>query len=90
VALVVSELVTNAVVHAGTAFTLRIAADHAVVRVSIEDGDQAEPTLVTEPEDRVSGRGMFLIDALVQRWWTETSGEGKTVTAELSLPARNP
>jgi anti-sigma regulatory factor (Ser/Thr protein kinase) len=85
VALVVSELVTNAVVHARTALTIRVRSDASLIRVSIEDGHRSVPVLVMIPDDRVSGRGMFLVDALAQRWGTESDENGKTVWAELAL-----
>jgi anti-sigma regulatory factor (Ser/Thr protein kinase) len=85
-AVVVSELVTNAVLHAQTDVTVHVSSDGSVIRVAVEDGHRAPPAVVTAPSDRISGRGLFLVDTLADRWGTETAGaNGKIVWAELSV-----
>ena len=86
VALVASELVTNAVVHAETDVTVRVSSDGATIKVAVEDGQPTTPMMVTAPDDRVSGRGLFLVDAVVKRWGAEpVDGNGKAVWAELDV-----
>jgi anti-sigma regulatory factor (Ser/Thr protein kinase) len=85
VALVVSELASNAVLHARTAFTVRVAASGGTVRVAVGDRS-AVPPVGREPDtSAVTGRGLAIVDALSSRWGVETGadGIGKWVWAEL-------
>ncbi|MEV7430257.1 ATP-binding protein [Nocardioides sp. NPDC092400] len=96
--LCLSELVTNAVVHAGTASELRVVLDDGVLTVTVRDlGGLGKPAVGGEPhpsEDldplRVYGRGLQLVDALSQRWGSERDVTGTTVwfTLELGTYAR--
>jgi anti-sigma regulatory factor (Ser/Thr protein kinase) len=79
VQLLVSELVTNAVVHARSAPTVAIHLfdDHVHVEVLDDRGDGAR---LTEADlDAESGRGVALVDALAQRWGSLTVERGKIV-----------
>ena len=88
VRLLVSELVTNAVVHAGgpCGLTLRIGADS--IRVEVTDtgggGLQLRRPEPTEP----SGRGLLIVDTLARDWGVLPDGgtAGKTVWFELAAP----
>jgi sigma-B regulation protein RsbU (phosphoserine phosphatase) len=73
--LVISELVTNAVVHAGTDLDVRITIDGRGVYLEVTDGASGHPTPVTPPLAATSGRGLVLIDALTDAWGV-TDGEG--------------
>ena len=79
--LVVSELASNAVLHARSAFSVEIRPHGATVRISVRDGSPAEPTL---RDDRMalSGRGLFLVDSLSADWGVEVAPHGKSVWAE--------
>jgi len=85
-ALLVSELVTNAVLHARSAVDLVIGRQggHAVLRVEVHDTSAAPPRLGTFGEDTPSGRGLALVDALSSRWGVETLGSGKRIWFELA------
>ncbi|MDX3456927.1 ATP-binding protein [Streptomyces sp. ME02-8801-2C] len=80
--LLVSELVTNAVLHAASPFRLTVWAAHGVLRCEVTDTGRRTPQVrcagVAE-----SGRGMFLVDALARRWGCHQEGSGKTVWFEL-------
>lgn len=81
-ALIVSELVTNAMVHTDGGATLRLsirAADPPVVRVEVED---IAPAAAVEPT--AEGTGLRLIAENCRAWGVERSGSTKTVWAELS------
>ena len=82
--LLTSELVTNAVVHATTAFRLDVVADDDVVRVAVADSADgvAEPARAIDAAEH--GRGLQLVDALSSRWGTECLVEGKRVWFELA------
>ena len=83
VRLVVSELATNALVHAQTAFTvkLRTAMGPAVV-LEVGDGSCAGPVLVASTVLDTSGRGMAIVEALTQDWGIDVyEAGGKSVWA---------
>jgi DNA-binding NarL/FixJ family response regulator len=82
--LVVSEMVTNAVVHAHSACELRVSLSPMVVRVEVADRGRGTPEPMPPSATRSSGRGLHLIDALTAAWGVEPSADGgKTVWAEL-------
>lgn len=83
VPVVVSELVTNSVLHAGTTATVVVSIDTACVRVEVHDGDPTLPTMRAPTPDNVTGRGLVLVDALTDRWGCVPDGDGKAVWFEL-------
>jgi anti-sigma regulatory factor (Ser/Thr protein kinase) len=82
--LVASELATNAILHAGTAFRVSVQRYGRVVRILVHDHDPALPALLEPDPARNSGRGMHLIGAISRRWGIEVTPDGKTVWAELA------
>jgi serine phosphatase RsbU (regulator of sigma subunit)/anti-sigma regulatory factor (Ser/Thr protein kinase) len=84
--LLVSELVTNAVVHAASAVEVEVAADGAGVVVRVRDADTGP--LVSRAgggtELDEGGRGFMLVDRLAHTWGTEHSGGRKTVWFRLA------
>lgn len=85
VTLLVSEMVTNAVLHAGTEVTLRIGHEGRSVRVEVTDGSQRMPGIRRVSEDASTGRGMWLIDELADAWGQQARGDGKCVWFEVAL-----
>jgi anti-sigma regulatory factor (Ser/Thr protein kinase) len=88
VQLVVSELVTNAVLHApqSPAITLELFMTDGAVRVMVSDHSPRAPARRSHPTpwSAESGRGVELVDSLADRWGTEPQGTtGKTVWCEL-------
>jgi PAS domain S-box-containing protein len=82
-ALVVSELVTNAVLHTGSALTVRLRpADH-VLHVEVLDDDSRPPRMRDPLDDEDSGRGLHLVEALSRRWGIRTLDTGKVVWSEI-------
>lgn len=88
--LLVSELVTNAVVHAGTQIELRLDIGPGSVRVEVIDyRPGALPALLGEPDDdRETGRGMVLLDAIAKEWGTRHFAGGKAVWFKLGVTDR--
>ncbi|OEJ41608.1 PAS sensor protein [Streptomyces agglomeratus] len=84
--LLVSEVVTNAVRHAGgRPVELRLVrADTLLCEVS--DGDHTLPALRDAGPDEERGRGLGLVSRLAQRWGASHSGPGKVVWFEQALP----
>ncbi|KUL78640.1 MULTISPECIES: ATP-binding protein [unclassified Streptomyces] len=90
VLLVVSELVTNACLHAEGPDALLIAYDNKVIRVEVSDKGTGQPAPRTPHRaGRPGGHGMFIVQRLCLDWGVvRTPGQaGKTVWAELGAPA---
>jgi hypothetical protein len=89
-ALVVSELVTNAIVHTASEHIVCELHDGAdLVRIAVRDEGCApgEPhPLAARPEDE-HGRGLLLIDALCHAWGAHEQGPGLVVWADLARAA---
>lgn len=86
--LLVSELATNAVVHARSGFTVRIERRGAL-RVEVDDDDPRLPHVRDYPVDAPSGRGMRMVAALAQASGADPNGGGKTVWFELDWDGRS-
>jgi anti-sigma regulatory factor (Ser/Thr protein kinase) len=85
--LVLSELVGNALRHAGGVREVALATGDGAVRVTVADGDDRAP-IVREPgADLESGRGLLLVEALSRAWGVEhhVAYGGKGVWSELLL-----
>ncbi|MER8222472.1 ATP-binding protein [Streptomyces sp. NPDC094143] len=80
--LLVGELATNALLHARSGFRLTLFAAHGVLRCEVADGERRVPRVLAAGTGE-NGRGMFLVDALAQRWGCHREGSGKTVWFEL-------
>jgi anti-sigma regulatory factor (Ser/Thr protein kinase) len=80
-ALCLSELVTNAVIHARTGSVVRIVLDGGVLTTTVRDLGNREPGSQEPLDDplRVHGRGLQLVDALANRWGSELDNVGTTV-----------
>jgi DNA-binding NarL/FixJ family response regulator len=84
VTLLTSELVTNAIVHAGSEVDVVVRLTGESARVEVTDRSDAPPAPRTPAEEESSGRGLALVEALARRWGTRrlVSG-GKTVWFEV-------
>jgi anti-sigma regulatory factor (Ser/Thr protein kinase) len=80
---VVTELAANAVLHAGSDFTVSIHGDASRLRIAVRDGSRAIPAPQEPSAHRLSGRGLVLVSALARRWGVEPLPDGKVVWAEL-------
>lgn len=89
--LLVSELVTNAVVHTGRPAVLRLCLPapvaeecaSATVRVEVADGSSRAPVPRCAGDDATGGRGLALVDCLADRWGWSPEGAGKSIWCEL-------
>lgn len=81
--LLVSEAVTNAVLHAGTEVRVRVGRDGRSVRVEVADTSPAVPLRRHASADAATGRGMLLIEELSDSWGLQRSADGKVVWFEL-------
>ena len=81
--LAVSEVITNALVHAGTAIDLRIVLDRTGLRVEVTDGSPHFPRLRDHTPLAGTGRGLQLLDDIVDAWGVVARDDGKVVWFEL-------
>ena len=80
--LVVSELTTNALIHAGSATTMEVSFDDGRLRIEVHDEDPVPPQLRDEPDGN-GGWGLRVVAGLADVWgWVPTSS-GKQVWAEM-------
>jgi anti-sigma regulatory factor (Ser/Thr protein kinase) len=83
--LVVSELATNAVVHVGRGFTVRLSNDGSTVRIGVADSSRDAPTPRHSGSATPGGHGLHLVDAIAHRCGYDTVDDGKVVWAELTM-----
>ena len=89
VVLLVSELVTNAVVHAGTTARLELRLDTQSVRVEVEDlhPRRVLPMVVEQPtEDAEEGRGLLITFSLASAWGVDYTSGSKRVWLRFDRP----
>jgi sigma-B regulation protein RsbU (phosphoserine phosphatase) len=91
VALLTTELATNAVVHAGTAMQIEVVGDSEGITVRVTDGSRAvlgpsvlgpslPPSMLSE-----GGRGLHLVDSLASEWGVAYGRQGKSVWFRLNV-----
>jgi MEDS: MEthanogen/methylotroph, DcmR Sensory domain len=85
-ALVVTELATNAVLHAGSAFSVSLALSGDTIRISVGDTLPLGPTGAAQQMTAASGHGLGVVAAMATRWGVATAPSGKAVWVELPLP----
>ncbi|MGI5397425.1 SpoIIE family protein phosphatase [Streptomyces sp. CA-251251] len=92
VELAASEIVTNALVHAGSDvdLRLRVLADHLRLEVRDSDSNPPIPSSLSltdeESHEAEHGRGMLIVEALADEWASHPNGQGKTVSLDLVIP----
>ena len=85
IALVVSELATNAVRHARSPFSVLARSDQRVIRISVRDASSEIPELRQVGPAEGHGMGLQMVDALASTWGFEVTSGGKAVWAQLAL-----
>lgn len=87
VALVVTELVTNSLRHAGTTCVVRLAAVNEALVLTVQDGSSRFPVRREPDAFHPEGRGMFLVDTLSRAWGVEALGaDSKAVWVSFPVP----
>lgn len=83
VTLLVSEVVTNAVLHARSDVQVTVRLLPSAVRIEVTDGS-AEPPVPRQPEvGSPGGRGLLMVESLSRAWGVDPSGAGKIVWFEV-------
>lgn len=92
VALAASEMVTNAVLHTGSAKIvcgLRFSEGRVCLQVSDEGAGGTAPQMRQAGDDEEDGRGLFLVEVISEQWGVlpAVSGSGRTVWASFLTAA---
>jgi len=88
-ATVVSELATNALLHARTDFTLTLELQADQLRIALADGSSAAPRVRRFSDtEATTGRGLKMVAALAQAWGIDPADNGKSVWCAVRLPSR--
>ncbi|MHB1911657.1 MAG: SpoIIE family protein phosphatase [Acidimicrobiales bacterium] len=82
--LVVSELVTNAVLHGGGCQGVRVSAVPGGVRVEVSDAKMQAPVLGFASPTGMTGRGLRMAASVASAMGVEAAGDGKVVWAEIT------
>lgn len=83
VLLLVSELLTNASLHAGGCFELALTTGE-VLRIEVFDGTTTLPRRHPSPQRGLpGGHGLYIVERISDRWGTRTHENGKAVWAEI-------
>ncbi|HWG73416.1 MAG TPA: ATP-binding protein [Acidimicrobiales bacterium] len=86
--LLTSELVTNAIRHAGTRFEVEVSpAGDDRVCISVTDASPVVPQPLAAPPEAQSGRGLFFVEQYAADWGVEITSAGKRVW--FVLPCRD-
>jgi anti-sigma regulatory factor (Ser/Thr protein kinase) len=83
--LLVSELVTNAILYGRAPLELRAHTEGSALRVEVRDQEPTSPPVLRGDVDlaEVGGRGLQLVDTLADRWGWAAEDHGKVVWFEL-------
>lgn len=79
----VTELVNNAVVHARTPLTVRVALREDELFITVRDGSSEPPRPRVAAPTTYGGRGLMLVGAVSSRWGCTPQPDGKVVWAAL-------
>jgi anti-sigma regulatory factor (Ser/Thr protein kinase) len=86
--LVLSELVTNAVLHATEPIMVLVTRQDDALRIEVSDGDTRMSDIAPRPARdprRAGGRGLQIVNSLARDWGVTRRADGKTVWAEVGL-----
>lgn len=86
--LMISELVTNAILHGGHGALLSLSVGPSKLRAEVRDASRAEPVVRSYSETATTGRGMVIVDALAGAWGSFPVDGGKVVWFELDTGDR--
>lgn len=82
--LLVSELVTNTILHARCDLEVSITAGNQRIRVSVRDSSPLVPELRTASLTATTGRGLALVEACASCWGVDVDASGKCVWFDLA------
>lgn len=88
--LLLSEVFTNALLHAVGPVTVEVQQRGAAYRIAVSDRSSAPPVEKGYRADDATGRGLHLLDRLAAAWGWERTGFGKVVWFDLPVPLQPP
>jgi anti-sigma regulatory factor (Ser/Thr protein kinase) len=88
VALLASELVTNAILHARSEVELSVRLTPTAIRVEVADHSIQHPVPREAAPEDTSGRGLALVETLASAWGVDERTGGKSVWFEVPRPDR--
>lgn len=83
--LVADELAANAVVHAGSIFSVAIEVTPELVRVAVRDESNERPEEHDAAPREEGGRGLVIVSGTASGWGSVPLGRGKETWADVSL-----
>jgi anti-sigma regulatory factor (Ser/Thr protein kinase) len=85
-AVVISELVTNAVVHGKAPIQVSLGWDGACLRIEVFDHDPRASRIQARPATKSgeSGHGLRIVAAVAEHWGVRGTDEGKSVWVDLA------
>jgi PAS domain S-box-containing protein len=87
--LLVSEVASNAVLHARTSIEVRVMAADGWIRLEVRDGSRVLPSISDHDGDGMTGRGLVLVASLASSWGARPDPAGKVVWFEVGAPPAN-
>lgn len=85
--LLVTEVVTNSIIHARTAVQLEVEEADGRIEFRVSDGSTRQVQLRMPGPESVTGRGVNLLDQIATDWDVLPRAEGKTVRFRLQTNA---
>src|SRR4051794_36649375 len=82
--LVVTELVTNGLLHGGGVAAMSVSRTESGVRIGVRARSRHTPLVAVDSPDSMTGRGLHLVRRLATRWGVDSTGDGKVVWAEVT------
>ncbi|KND32135.1 ATP-binding protein [Streptomyces acidiscabies] len=86
--LLISELVTNAIRYGTEDITFSLSHKAGEITIEVIDGSSEFPQVRQPAADKESGRGMFLVEAMADRWGTSEDGTRTWCTIAVPQPLR--
>jgi two-component sensor histidine kinase len=84
VALVLSELATNALLHGAPPYRVSVELDAHHTVVAVRDDDNHTHVLPRTPAEADGGYGLHLIDAIASSWTARADADAKWVSASIA------
>jgi len=88
--LLVSEIVTNALLHAGTDIELSCSVEQGSLCVQVRDRSTVSPSPRHYAAGAMTGRGLGMVELLAAEWGVDVDEHGKTVWFRLAGPDADP
>ena len=83
VSLMVSELVSNVVLHAHTSLEVAVLSRGDHIRITVTDESPVIPAMKSYAADSITGRGLAIVDSSAARWGIDEHPSGKAVWFEI-------